>query len=199
LKVALATHNQGKLAELRALLSPLGWTLADSAALNLPAPVESRMTFVENALDKARHTAAASGLASIADDSGLVVPALDGAPGIHSARYAGPTASDAENLARLQRAIADLHAPRAFFYCALVFVRYPADPAPLIACGTWHGRLLTTPRGAGGFGYDRLFLDPGSGRTAAELEPAEKNRISHRGQALRRLLADLAETAGYSG
>jgi len=199
LKVVLASHNQGKLAELRALLGPLGWALADPAALDIAAPAENRATFVENALDKARHVAAASGMPTIADDSGLVVPALDGAPGIHSARYAGAAATDAENIAKLQRAIAGLEQPSAFFYCTLVFLRHPADPAPLIACGTWHGRLLAKPRGTGGFGYDPVFLDPTLDRTAAELDPAEKNHISHRGQALRRLLEDLREAAGSIG
>ena len=193
MRVVLASHNAGKLAELSALLGPLGWSLTDPGALGIPAPDEVRATFIENALDKARHVAAASGLPALADDSGLVVPALGGAPGIHSARYAGPGASDAENNARLLLAIASLDAPAAYYYCALVLVRSPDDPQPVIADGLWHGRIVAEPRGEGGFGYDPHFLLPDVGLTVAQMDAAGKNRVSHRGQAMRALLAKLAE------
>lgn len=193
MKLVLASHNRGKLAELRDLLEPLGWQLTDPALLDITPAAETRATFVENALDKARHVARASGLPALADDSGLVVPALHGAPGIRSARYAGDAATDAENNAKLCAAIAGLEQPAACFHCALVLVRYPEDPAPLIACGTWHGVLLRHPRGAGGFGYDPLFYLPALRATAAELPPAEKNRLSHRGRALGALVRALRE------
>ncbi|MFM8354628.1 MAG: non-canonical purine NTP pyrophosphatase, partial [Gammaproteobacteria bacterium] len=180
MNVVLASHNAGKLAELSALLGPLGWRLTDPGALGIPAPDEVRATFVENALDKARHVAAGSGLPALADDSGLVVPALGGAPGIHSVRYAGAGATDADNNAQLLRAIATLEAPAAYYYCALVFVRRPDDPAPVIGVGTWHGTLQQTRSGSGGFGYDPLFRITELGMTAAELPAARKNRISHR-------------------
>lgn len=191
MKVVLASHNQGKLAELRTLLAPLGWTLTDQADLEIPAAAEDRLTFVENALDKARHAARASGQPALADDSGLVVPALGGAPGIRSARYAGDQATDEENNARLLAAIAMLGQPAAYYYCALVYVRHPEDPAPVIATGAWHGRLTQAPRGRGGFGYDPLFLLPALARTAAELAPSVKNGLSHRAQAMANLLAEL--------
>jgi len=191
LRAVLASHNQGKLLELRALLAPLGWDLTDPTTLAIPAPPEERPSFVENALDKARHVTAASGLPALADDSGLVVPALGGAPGIHSARYAGVGASDAANNARLLEAIEGLHRPVAYFYCVLVFLRDPADPAPVIGTGIWHGVLVDAPRGDAGFGYDPLFLVPEFDRTAAELEPARKNRISHRARAMADLVAGL--------
>lgn len=193
MRVVLASHNAGKLAELSALLGPLGWSLTDPGALGIPAPDEVRATFIENALDKARHVAAASGLPALADDSGLVVPALGGAPGIHSARYAGTGASDAENNARLLLAIASLDAPAAYYYCALVFVRRPDDPAPVIGIGTWHGSLQKTPSGSGGFGYDPLFRIPELGLTAAELPAARKNRTSHRARAMAELVAGLRQ------
>jgi len=199
LKAVLASHNPGKLAELRALLTPLGWDLTDSAALAIPAPVEVRASFVENALDKARHVAAASGLPALADDSGLVVPALGGAPGIHSARYAGTGATDAANNARLLEAIAGLERPVAYFYCVLVFLRDPADPAPVIGTGVWHGVLLDAPRGDAGFGYDPLFLVPEFGCTAAELQPVRKNRLSHRARAMADLVAGLRQAGADSG
>jgi XTP/dITP diphosphohydrolase len=201
-KVVLASHNRGKLAELSAILAPLGWALTDPARLEIPPPDETRPTFIENALDKARHVAAASGLPALADDSGLVVPALGGAPGIHSARYAGAGASDADNNARLIEATAGLERPAAYYYCALVFMRHAADPAPVIGTGVWHGVIVASPRGSGGFGYDPLFLVPEFDRTAAELDPARKNRMSHRARAMAELLAglrhagDLARSAG---
>jgi len=195
-RVVLASHNQGKLAELRSLLVPRGWDLTDPAALEIPSPPELRPTFVENALDKARHVAAASGLPALADDSGLVVPALGGKPGIWSARFAGAGATDAENNARLIEAIAGLDQPAAYYYCVLVFLRHPEDPAPVVAAGAWHGRLLGMPRGGAGFGYDPLFLLPSLDRTAAELDPAQKNRMSHRARAMAGLLAGMDDATG---
>jgi XTP/dITP diphosphohydrolase len=192
-KVVLASHNRGKLAELAALVAPLGWQLTDAAALAIPAPDETRPTFLENALDKARHVAALCGLPALADDSGLVVPALGGAPGIRSARYAGPAADDAANNARLLDAIAGMERPACYFYCVLVFLRDATDPAPIVGTGIWHGRLLHTPRGAGGFGYDPLFLVPEFDRSAAELDPGRKNRMSHRARAMTDLLAGLRQ------
>ncbi len=199
MRVVLASHNQGKLAELRALLAPLGWVLTDQPALEIPAAAEERLTFVENALDKARHVARASGQPALADDSGLVVPALGGAPGIRSARYAGDKATDEDNNTRLLAAIATLRRPAAYYYCALVYVRHPEDPAPVIATGTWHGRLTQAPRGRQGFGYDPLFLVPALDCTAAELASSVKNRISHRAQAMANLLAGLQAVEQQSG
>lgn len=192
--LVLASHNPGKLAELRALLADLPWHLRSAADFVLDEPVESACTFVENALIKARHVAAATGLPALADDSGLVVDALGGEPGVHSARYAGPGAGDAANTQRLLAAAEHLEgAARACrFVCVIVLLRAPADPMPLIAEGVWHGRLLRVPRGTGGFGYDPVFLDAASGRSAAELGAEQKNALSHRGQALRLLRSRLA-------
>lgn len=188
MKLILASGNAGKLAELRRLLEPLGIDLESQAALGIAPAAETRSTFVENALDKARHASRESGLPALADDSGLVVPMLGGAPGIRSARYAG---DDAANNAKLIAALGDAREPAAHFYCALVLLRHPEDPAPLVATGRWDGRILGEPRGDGGFGYDPLFLVPGAGCTAAELPAAEKNRLSHRGQAMAMLLESL--------
>ena len=191
MKLILASGNAGKLAELRRLLEPLGIDLESQAALGIAPAAETRSTFVENALDKARHASRESGLPALADDSGLVVPMLGGAPGIRSARYAGDDADDAANNAKLIAALGDVREPAAHFYCALVMLRHPEDPAPLVATGRWDGRILGEPRGDGGFGYDPLFLVPGAGCTAAELPAAEKNRLSHRGQAMAMLLESL--------
>ena len=191
MKLILASGNAGKLAELRRLLEPLGIDLESQAALGIAPAAETRSTFVENALDKARHASRESGLPALADDSGLVVPMLGGAPGIRSARYAGDDADDAANNAKLIAALGDAREPAAHFYCALVLLRHPEDPAPLVATGRWDGRILGEPRGDGGFGYDPLFLVPGAGCTAAELPAAEKNRLSHRGQAMAMLLESL--------
>lgn len=191
MKIVLASGNRGKLAELRALLAPLGLTVESQAELGIvPAP-EERATFVENALDKARHASRQSGLAALADDSGLVVPLLGGAPGIRSARYAGDAADAAANNAKLVAALAGAVHPPAHFYCAVVFVRHPDDPAPLIATARWHGSIVAEPRGDEGFGYDPHFYLAALGRTAAELPAAEKNRLSHRGQAMAALLEQL--------
>jgi XTP/dITP diphosphohydrolase len=187
----LATGNAGKVAELAALLVEAGLSLRVSAQteLGVSAAQETAATFVENALLKARHASRVTGLPAIADDSGLVVPALGGAPGVRSARFAGEQADDAANVAKL---LALLDAPSldrsARFHCVLVALQHPDDPAPAIAEGFWTGRIAAVPEGDRGFGYDPVFFDPEFGRTAAQLEPAEKNRVSHRGAALRALV-----------
>ena len=191
-QVVVATGNPGKLRELDVALAPLGWQLATQRELGIDAAPELATTFVENALAKARHAAAASGLPAIADDSGLVVPALGGAPGVHSARYAGANATDAQNNAKLLAALAEVTERGAFFFCALVFLASAADPTPRIAFGRWRGEIVDEPRGANGFGYDPHFHLPALGKTAAQLAVAEKNRLSHRGQACRALAAQLA-------
>jgi XTP/dITP diphosphohydrolase len=196
----VATSNPGKLREFRALLSDLPFELHGLAELGVAPPEESGASFLENALLKARHAAAAalaagfrgataSGVAAIADDSGLEVDALGGAPGIFSARYAGIGADDAANNAKLLSALAGmpLELRRARYRCALVLVFAPSDAAPLIAEGVWEGSILEAPRGAGGFGYDPYFWLPDLGVTAAELDPSDKNRLSHRGIAMRAL------------
>lgn len=187
--LVLASHNPGKLAELRELLDDTRWQLRGAGEFGLSEPDESASTFVENALIKARHAARETGLPALADDSGLVVDALGGAPGILSARYAGSGASDGDNIGKLLAAAEGLEgAARACrFVCVIVLLRHAADPMPIIAEGVWQGRLLRVPRGNGGFGYDPVFLDPASGRSAAELAPAQKHAISHRGQALAQL------------
>ncbi|GAB6067412.1 XTP/dITP diphosphatase [Methylothermus subterraneus] len=191
MRVVLASGNRGKLRELRALLAPHRVRILPQTALAVPEVEETCPTFVENALLKARNAARFTGLPALADDSGLEVEALGGAPGVHSARYAGPDADDAANLAKLLEALADCgeEERRARFRCVLVFLRHAADPSPIIAEGTWEGVIAKEPRGEGGFGYDPVFYLPELGRTAAELAPQEKNALSHRGQALRQLLA----------
>jgi XTP/dITP diphosphohydrolase len=187
----LATANRGKVAELAALLADAGLALdvTPQSELGVSAPPEDGATFVENALTKARHAARATGLAAIADDSGLVVPALGGAPGVRSARFAGEHADDRANIAKL---LAALEAPSldraARFHCVLVALEHPDDAAPLLATGSWSGQIARAPKGAGGFGYDPVFFDPELGRTAAELDAAAKNAVSHRGSALRQLV-----------
>jgi XTP/dITP diphosphohydrolase len=185
-RLVVATANPGKLAEFRALLADLPLGLTSLGELALPSPEESGCSFLENAALKARHAASLSGLAAIADDSGLEVDALGGAPGIFSARYAGPRADDAANNAKLLAALAGVEPARrtARYRCVLVCVRQAQDPQPLVAEGVWEGLILDAARGGAGFGYDPLFYLPALGRTAAQLDPAEKNRQSHRGKAL---------------
>lgn len=190
--LVLASNNRGKLAELSQLLSPLGFALTPQGELGIPEADEPYLTFVENALAKARHASQLSGLAALADDSGICVPALGGAPGVQSARYAGEPRSDAANNAKLVREIAQYNDKSAYYYCVLVVVRHAADPQPIIADGVWHGSLIEQPRGQGGFGYDPHFFLPRLGKTAAELSAEEKNSVSHRGQALRALINKLA-------
>lgn len=194
MEVVLASSNHGKLHELVALLAGFDVQLRAQADCGVQAPPETGTTFVENAIIKARHAAAVSGLPALADDSGLLVDALGGAPGVHSARYAGADASDAANRARLLQAMTGVAdgARTCRYVCVIVFLRHAADPLPLLAQGVWSGSLLRAPRGSGGFGYDPIFFDHASRCSAAELEPAHKNRISHRGQALAALRAQFA-------
>jgi XTP/dITP diphosphohydrolase len=187
----LATSNAGKVAELAALLAEVGLDLRVTAqsALGVSAPAETGATFVENALLKARHAARITGLPAIADDSGLAVDTLGGAPGVRSARFAGEEADDAANIAKLLHALAQPSLARtARFHCVLVALEHPDDAAPLIAAGSWRGEIAQAARGAHGFGYDPVFFDPTLGCTAAELDALQKNRVSHRGMALRRLI-----------
>ncbi|HEX8884070.1 MAG TPA: RdgB/HAM1 family non-canonical purine NTP pyrophosphatase [Noviherbaspirillum sp.] len=187
----LASNNAGKLREFATLLAPLGLVVEPQGMHNVPEAEEPHLTFVENALEKARHASRLTGLPALADDSGVCVNALGGAPGVLSARYAGEPKSDQRNNDKL---IADLapHADKsAYYYCVLVYVRHADDPQPVIADGRWNGVMLEAPRGEGGFGYDPYFLLPELGLTAAELPAADKNRLSHRGQALRALVEKL--------
>lgn len=188
-RVVVATANSGKVRELTEALAPLGFELLVQGELGIDSVPEVGRTFVENALAKARHASRESGLPAIGDDSGLVVPALGGAPGIRSARYAGEPADDQRNNAKLRRALAGQADRAAFFTCTLVYLDAADDPAPQIATARWHGTLIDAPRGHDGFGYDPLFLIGELGRTAAELSLAEKNHLSHRGRACQRLAA----------
>lgn len=194
--LVLASGNQKKLDEMRAILEPLALKVVPQSDFQVPEAEETGLTFVENAILKARNAAAHTGLPAIADDSGLEVDALNGAPGIYSARFSGADASDAKNNALLIDMLGDLpDAPRTARYQAvLVLMRHPDDPTPLICQGTWEGEVLLAPRGNGGFGYDPHFLIPELGVTAAEMDPAEKNRVSHRGRALKALMDALRET-----
>jgi XTP/dITP diphosphohydrolase len=188
-EVILATGNAGKLREFQSLLAPLDWTLIRQNERGVVPAVEDGLTFLENALAKARAASAQTGLPALADDSGLVVDALGGAPGVHSARYAGPAARDEDNIARLLAALADTPAAerRAHFYCVIVYLRHAEDPAPLIGQGRWDGSILATPQGMGGFGYDPVFWVPERNCSAAELDALVKNRLSHRARALNAL------------
>ena len=194
--LVLASGNQKKLDEMRAILEPLALKVVPQSDFQVPEAEETGLMFVENAILKARNAAAHTGLPAIADDSGLEVDALNGAPGIYSARFSGADASDAKNNALLIDMLGDLpDAPRTARYQAvLVLMRHPDDPTPLICQGTWEGEILLAPRGNGGFGYDPHFLIPELGVTAAEMDPAEKNRVSHRGRALKALMDALRET-----
>ena len=190
-RLILASNNAGKLKEFAQLLAPIGFELHPQGEFNVPEAEEPFGTFVENALQKARHASRLTGLPALADDSGVCVNALGGAPGVYSARYAGEPKSDARNNEKL---IADLesHADKsAYYYCVLVYVRHADDPQPVIADGVWRGQIVEAPRGEGGFGYDPHFLLPELGKTAAELASGEKNAVSHRGQALRALVEKL--------
>lgn len=192
-RLALASDNPGKLREFRALLAPLQFEVIAQRELGVSPADEPHPTFVENALAKARNAAAQSGLPALADDSGLCCLALAGAPGVRSARLAGTTATDADNNAELLRRLRGMVERRAHYTCVLVFVQSADDPEPLIAEGHWHGLIVDAPCGTNGFGYDPYFLVPERQRTAAELDPAEKNRISHRGQAMAALLKKLRD------
>jgi XTP/dITP diphosphohydrolase len=187
----LATSNRGKLRELKELLADTRLTLRAQDELGISSPEETAPTFVENALLKARHASRFARLPAIADDSGLAVDALGGAPGVHSARFAGPHCSDDENVRRLLSLLDGVPgtARAARFHCVVVALRAPSDPAPLIASGTWAGRIATVPAGVGGFGYDPVFVGDTLDMTAAEMPPEAKNRLSHRAQALSALRA----------
>ncbi len=189
----LASSNAGKLREFRELLAPLEIEVVPQAELGVPDAAEPHASFVENALAKARNAARHSGLPALADDSGICAAALGGAPGVHSARFGGEPRSDARNNARLVDLLKDHVDRRAHYYCVVVLVRHAEDPEPLIADGRWHGEVIESPRGTGGFGYDPYFLVPALAKTAAELEPTRKNALSHRGKALARLIALLRE------
>jgi XTP/dITP diphosphohydrolase len=197
-RIVLASANAGKLRELGSLLAPLALEVIPQGALGIDSPPETGTSFLANALLKARHAARSTQLPALADDSGLEVDALGGRPGVWSARFARPGASDAENLERLLTELAGVPAEQrqARYQCVIVLLRSADDEAPLIARGTWEGRIATRPRGQGGFGYDPVFVPGGERRTAAELGAEEKNRVSHRGQALAALVARLAP-AGY--
>ena len=183
-QLVLASNNPGKIREISAILAPLAIEVIPQAQLNIPEADEPHGTFIENALAKARHAAVASGLPALADDSGICVDALDGAPGVYSARFAGDPRSDERNNQRLLELLALSDNRTAHYYCVIVVLRHVDDPQPLIAEGEWQGEVLRAPRGTGGFGYDPLFLDPTIGLTGAELPMEKKNRISHRGKAL---------------
>ena len=196
MKLVLASNNPGKLREIRALL-PKAWEIVCQAELGIPEAEEPHPTFVENALAKARHASRAARLPALADDSGLCVEALGGEPGVRSAYYAGREGSREERDARNnRRLLAELKDERKAYYCCImVLVRHAEDPRPLIAEGLWQGEITRVPRGANGFGYDPLFFLPALQKTAAELDPEKKNRLSHRAAALRNLLA-LLDAAG---
>jgi XTP/dITP diphosphohydrolase len=188
-RVVLATGNPGKLREIRAILAGHGLEVVAQSDLGIEPPVEDGDSYVANALIKARHAATMSGLPAIADDSGIEVDALGGRPGLHTARYAGPAPDEAANNAKLLAELAATPAPRrgARYRCAMVFLREASDPAPVIAEATWEGQIALVPRGRGGFGYDPLFIVAGGALTAAEMPESDKNRISHRAQALAQL------------
>lgn len=190
-KLVLASNNAGKLKEFSAMLEPIGFELHPQREFNVPEAEEPHATFVENALVKARHAARLTGLPALADDSGVCANALGGAPGVYSARYAGEPKSDDRNNRKLIGDLASHADKSAYYYCVLVFVRHADDPQPVIADGRWDGEIIDNARGEGGFGYDPYFLIPSLGKTVAELGADEKNRQSHRGQALRQLVEKL--------
>lgn len=192
----MASSNPGKLREINQILGGLGMEVLPQSEFNVPDAEETGLSFVENAILKARHAASLTGLPAIADDSGLEVDALKGAPGIYSARYSGPGATDKKNLLKVLdelKAIPEVERT-ARFQCLMVFMTHAEDPTPLICQGTWEGRILFEPRGEGGFGYDPIFFVPSENCASAELAPEVKNRLSHRGQALQKLLTTLKQT-----
>lgn len=194
-KIVLASNNAGKVREINQLLASERIQVAPQRDFNIPDAVEDGLSFVENAIKKARHAASLSGLPAIADDSGIEVDALNGAPGIYSARFAGAGASDEANLQKLLADLAEVPDERrtARFQCLMVYMRHAEDPTPLICQGTWEGRILFEPRGENGFGYDPIFYVPTHDCSSAELPSEVKNRLSHRGQALQKLLQALSQ------
>ncbi len=196
-RLVLASNNPGKLREFRRLLEPRGFEVIPQGELGIAETDEPHVSFIENALAKARHASAQSRLPALADDSGVCVDALAGAPGVHSARYAGEPRSDSRNNEALIAALTNASDRRAHYYCVLVLVRHAGDPQPIVAEGIWHGTIIDAPRGAGGFGYDPHFEDAATGLTGAELPLERKNELSHRGQALRRLIVRLDEERSH--
>ena len=193
-KIVLASGNQGKVREFTSLFAEYGVDVIAQKELGVEDVPETGTTFVENAIIKARHAAKVTGLPAIADDSGLVVDALGGAPGIYSARFAGEDATDSDNIDKLLSELAGSDNRKAHFFCTLVFMRHAGDPVPLVSQGKWEGEILKSREGDGGFGYDPVFNVPSHNCTAAQLDKAEKNRISHRGNALAILLASMRNT-----
>ena len=192
-KLVIASGNQGKLKEIQKILRPLNLDVVTQSELNIDSVPETGFTFVENALIKARHAAKQSGLPALSDDSGIAVDALNGQPGIYSARYAGEQASDSDNVAKLLQALEGVEQEKrgAQFHCVIVYMRDAEDPTPLICHGSWQGRILTTVQGENGFGYDPIFYVPEYDCSAAQLDPETKNSLSHRGKALHKLLYSL--------
>ncbi len=190
-KLIIASGNPGKLREIDQILTPLGFEVLPQSDFAVPECPEPHVTFIENCLAKARHASLHTGLPALADDSGICVEALNGAPGVYSARYSGEPKSDQRNNEKLVAALRGQANRKAHYYCVIVLVRHADDPEPLIAEGRWHGEIIDSPRGAGGFGYDPYFYLPEFGRTGAELTANEKNSVSHRGKALRALAEKL--------
>ncbi|MHB1358611.1 MAG: RdgB/HAM1 family non-canonical purine NTP pyrophosphatase [Rhodocyclaceae bacterium] len=194
-KIVLASGNPGKLREFSQLLATFDYEVLPQSAFNVPEADEPHCTFVENALTKARHAAQLTGMPALADDSGLCITALGGAPGVYSARYAGEPKSDERNNQKMIAALQGQSDRRAHYVAVLVFVRHADDPQPIVVEGEWHGEIIDTPRGAGGFGYDPYFLVPDLQQTAAEISAADKNQRSHRGKALALLIERLKQGA----
>mgnify|MGYP000079541440 FL=1 len=192
-KLVIASGNQGKLREINALLSPLSIEVLPQSSFNVPEVSEPFCTFVENALVKARYASQHTGLPALADDSGICVNALNGNPGVQSARFAGKPRSDARNNQKLIERLKDEADKSAYYYCIIVLVRHPEDPQPIIVDGVWHGEIILQPKGEGGFGYDPYFFLPELGKAAAELSAEEKNTISHRGKALAKLVQSMKQ------
>jgi len=192
-KLVIASNNAGKLRELAALLAAVHIEPIPQSTFNVPEADEPHVTFIENALAKARHASRLSGLPALADDSGICVNALNGEPGVHSARFAGEPKSDTRNNEKLIALLEGAEDRRAHYYCVIVMVRHADDPQPLIAEGSWFGKIIDTPRGSGGFGYDPYFYLPALGKTAAELDATQKNSVSHRGIAMQSLLTRLLD------
>ena len=190
--IVIASNNTGKLLEIESMLAPLAYKLIPQAQYAVPAADEPHPTFIENCIGKARHAARLTGMAALADDSGICVNALNGAPGVHSARYAG-NGSDQDNNAKLIAALEGITQRAAYYYCVMVYLRHADDPQPLLAEGRWHGIIIDQARGSNGFGYDPHFFIPALNKTAAELSVAEKNTLSHRGLALARLVEQLQQ------
>ena len=193
MKIVFASSNKGKLKEAKSLLGNFGVELVSQSEFGILPCDEPHVTFVENALEKARHAAKLSGLPALAEDSGICVPELDGRPGVKSARYSGDQATDEENMNLLLRDMAAISKRSAFYHCSLALMRHSADPSPLISEGRWRGQVLHEPRGDGGFGYDPIFFDPQMNLTGAEMTLEQKNSVSHRGHALRKMMAMIRE------